>query len=101
MIYPSTFQWGSLGYDRPPAHAYDVVKRSTASAIERINAPPDGVKRPALVRPWIQDFPDYAFGVPQTPKEVADQIKGAEEAGATGWLVWSPSGEYYEEGLKR
>lgn len=101
MIYPSTFQWGSLGYDRPPAHAYEVVKRSTASAIERINAPPDGVKRPALVRPWIQDFPDYAFGVPQTPKEVADQIKGVEEAGATGWLVWSPSGEYYEEGLRK
>ena len=47
------------------------------------------------VRPWLQDFKDYAFdrrifGV----TEVKAQIKGADDAGASGWMLWNPKNDY-------
>jgi len=53
------------------------------------------------VRPWLQDFKDYAFdkrifGVP----EVQAQIRGAEEAGGAGWMLWNPRNDYTGSALR-
>jgi hypothetical protein len=53
------------------------------------------------VRPWLQDFKDYAFdrrifGV----TEVTAQIRGAEESGASGWMLWNPRNDYTAAALR-
>jgi hypothetical protein len=47
------------------------------------------------VRPWLQDFRDYAFDRrPFGPAEVRAQIRAAEEAGSVGWMLWNPRNVY-------
>jgi hypothetical protein len=53
------------------------------------------------VRPWLQDFKDYAFdkrifGIP----EVQAQIRGAEDAGSVGWMLWNPKNDYTGSALR-
>ena len=53
------------------------------------------------VRPWLQDFKDYAFdrrifGI----TEVQAQIRGAEEAGGAGWMLWNPRNDYTGAALR-
>ena len=53
------------------------------------------------VRPWLQDFKDYAFdkrifGV----REIRDQIRGANEGGAIGWMLWNPKNDYTADALR-
>ena len=63
--------------------------RTTASAMRKVE------KTGVVIRPWLQDFPDYAFDRrPYGPKEVKAQIQVAEEAGAPGWLLWDPRNRY-------
>jgi hypothetical protein len=55
----------------------------------------------ARVRPWLQDFKDYAFdrrifGV----SEVQAQIRGSEEAGGAGWMLWNPRNDYTGSALR-
>ena len=95
MVYPSGYHKGIPGYANPVQVPYKVVfesvrlirKRSTGSV--------------ARVRPWLQDFKDYAFdrrvfGVP----EVQAQIRGAEEAGGAGWMLWNPRNDYTGAALR-
>ena len=54
------------------------------------------------MRPWLQDFKDYAFdrrifGV----TEVRAQIKGADDAGAVGWMLWNPRNDYTAGALRQ
>ncbi len=95
MVYPSTFQAGALGFDRPPAHPYEVVYRSTVNAAKRI------AKTNAKIRPWIQDFDDYTFGYSYDALQVSVQLKAAEDSGVPGWLIWNPAGIYTQGGWKR
>jgi hypothetical protein len=95
MVYPSGYHMGIPGYRNPVLVPYKVVhesvrlirKRSTGTAVR--------------VRPWLQDFKDYAFdrrifGVP----EVQAQIRGAEEAGGAGWMLWNPRNDYTGSALR-
>lgn len=88
MVYPSTFEAGGLDYDRPAAHPYEVVYRSSVNAARRI------ANLKCKIRPWIQDFDDYTFGIPYNAREVAVQIQAAEDAKVAGWLIWNPAGVY-------
>ena len=59
-------------------------------------------RHPVRVRPWLQDFKDYAFdkrifGVP----EIRAQIKGADDAGAVGWMLWNPRNDYTASALRQ
>jgi hypothetical protein len=56
---------------------------------------------PVRVRPWLQDFRDYAFDrrVFGTT-EIRAQISGADDAGATGWMLWNPRNVYTVAALK-
>jgi hypothetical protein len=94
MAYPSAYHLGIPGHRNPVAHPYAVVFETIRRARERA-----GQTR-AQVRPWIQDFRDYAFdrrsfGVP----EVRAQMTAALDAGATGWMLWNPQNRYTVDAL--
>lgn len=100
MVYPSTFATGLPGEDPKYANAiaypYDIVYKSTLRAVERARAVNPAVE----IRPWLQDFGDYAFDWRDyTPGEIRAQITGAREAGARGWMLWDPAVIYTPEAL--
>lgn len=91
MLYPSTFGAGVPGYKNAIAHPYEVVYLSATRAVSRVK--PLGCE----VRPWIQDFPDYRFDKRVYGREeIQAQIKGAFDAGSTGFMVWDPRVNYTE-----
>ncbi|MBI3627159.1 MAG: hypothetical protein HY220_00195 [Candidatus Sungbacteria bacterium] len=54
-------------------------------------------------RPWLQDFDlgvDTSRGIYYDAKAVRAQIDAAEHAGASGWLLWSPTNTYTEAALR-
>jgi hypothetical protein len=94
MVYPSGYHLGIPGFRNPVAHPYEVVVESIRRSRRRTN----GTR--VAIRPWIQDFRDYAFdrrifGV----AEVRAQIRAAEDAGAVGWMLWNPRNTYTDEAL--
>ncbi|MFQ5593383.1 MAG: putative glycoside hydrolase [Anaerolineae bacterium] len=94
MLYPSTFHAGLPGYPVAVPYPYETVFLSTRRAVERLDG--TGVE----VRPWIQDFPDYAFDKRvYTPDEIRAQMRAALNAGAGGWMLWDPRVRYTIEAL--
>ena len=100
MVYPSTFDTGLPGeagrYRNAIAYPYDVVRKSTERSVERARA----VNPEIQVRPWIQDFQDYAFDYrTYTPGEIRAQMDGAREGGGHGWILWDAAVRYTREAL--
>jgi hypothetical protein len=94
MVYPSGYHLGIPGYRNPVAHPYEVVRESVRLIRQRAQ------HTPAQVRPWIQDFRDYAFDKRIFgTREIRAQIKGAGEGGAVGWMLWNPRNDYTAEAL--
>jgi hypothetical protein len=93
MIYPSHFYPGSMGFDIPNDHPYEVILYSLQNAADRI---PDDVDK---LRPWLQDF-SYGEGRAYGPDEVRAQIDASNEFGATGWMLWNASSNYQEGALE-
>jgi hypothetical protein len=87
MVYPSHYTPGYQGFDVPGNHP-EIVGISTRKILAQLA---DGGVR-AVVRPWLQaasfNSPDYG------PKWVAAEIRHAEAAGGTGWLMWNPAQTY-------
>jgi len=95
MVYPSGYHRGIPGYRNPVAHPYEIVFESVRLIRKR------SAHVTVAVRPWIQDFRDYAFDRrPFGVKEVRAQQKGAEDAGATGWMLWNPRNDYTVDALR-
>ncbi len=95
MVYPSGYHLGIPGYRNPVAHPYEVVYE-TVRLIRRRT----GIS-PVRVRPWLQDFRDYAFDRRFFgPEEVRAQIRGADAAGGTGWMLWNPRNDYTATALE-
>jgi hypothetical protein len=89
MVYPSGYHLGIPGYRNPVMHPYQVVFESVR--LIRKRAAPHLVG----VRPWLQDFRDYAFDRRTFgPVEIRAQMKGADDGGAVGWMLWNPRNEY-------
>ncbi|HSE92317.1 MAG TPA: putative glycoside hydrolase [Methylomirabilota bacterium] len=89
MVYPSGYHVGIPGYRNPVANPYAVVHES----VRLIRKRAEGTQ--VRVRPWLQDFKDYAFdrrvfGV----TEIRAQIKGSDDAGGAGWMLWNPRNAY-------
>ena len=90
MVYPSHFPDGSIAVDGPPNDfPYETVEISLSLGMKKI--PGAELK----VRPWLQDFTltDDAYGV----TEIHDQIRAAEEVGASGYLMWNIDANYVHE----
>jgi hypothetical protein len=95
MVYPSGYHVGIPGYRNPVQNSYAVVRESVKLIRQRAKG------TPARVRPWLQDFKDYAFdkrifGV----SEIRDQIRGSDEGGGTGWMLWNPRNDYTGAALR-
>jgi hypothetical protein len=89
MVYPSGYHRGIPHYRNPVDHPYEIVFESIKLIRKR------SAHATVKVRPWIQDFRDYAFDRrPFGVKEIRAQIKGAMDAGATGWMLWNPRNDY-------
>ena len=96
MVYPSGYQKGIPGFRNPVQNPYEVVRESVRLTQQR------AAHSGARVRPWLQDFRDYAFdrrifGV----TEIRAQIKGADDAGAVGWMLWNPRNDYTAAALRQ
>jgi hypothetical protein len=96
MVYPSGYQRGIPGFRNPVQNPYEVVRESVRLTRQR------AAHTRARVRPWLQDFRDYAFdrrifGV----TEIRAQIKGADDAGAVGWMLWNPRNDYTAAALRQ
>ncbi|MGH7392010.1 MAG: putative glycoside hydrolase [Candidatus Rokuibacteriota bacterium] len=94
MVYPSGYHVGIPGYRNPVANPYAVVHES----VRLIRKRAEGTQ--VRVRPWLQDFRDYAFdrrvfGV----AEIRAQINGSDDAGGVGWMLWNPRNDYTGEAL--
>jgi len=89
MVYPSAYHRGIPGYRNPVEHPYEIVFETVRLVRQR------SAHAHVKVRPWIQDFRDYAFDRrPFGVKEVRAQMRAAQEAGAVGWMLWNPRNEY-------
>ncbi len=95
MLYPSSFHGGIPGYPVAMDHLYELAHQSTKRAVKRIQG------TGTVVRPWLQDFRDYAFDRRKfSPQEIRDQMKGVLDAGGKGWMLWNPGVRYTREALK-
>lgn len=93
MVYPSHWPEGSLAVDgHPNDFPYETIAISMSQADEKLDG--DMLK----VRPWLQDFSFFDL-MPYGDAEVRAQIDAAEEAGASGWMLWDPNNEYHEGAL--
>jgi hypothetical protein len=95
MVYPSGYHVGIPGYRNPVVNPYHVVFESVRLIRKRSNG------HPVQVRPWLQDFKDYAFdkrvfGV----AEIKAQIKGSDDAGGLGFMLWNPKNDYTGAALR-
>jgi hypothetical protein len=94
MLYPSGFSSGSFYFKYPAEHPYEVVYRSIKKIQDKIKSD--------RVRPWLQYFRDYTHTKKEYKrKEIQEQIKAAEDIGANGWMLWSPSSKYHKDYLRR
>jgi hypothetical protein len=94
MVYPSGYHLGIPGYRNPVQHPYEVVRESVRLIRQRSTG------NVARIRPWLQDFRDYAFGRRIFGvSEIQAQIRGAADAGGTGWMLWNPRNVYTADAL--
>lgn len=87
MLYPSSFETGTLGHRYPSEYPYEMVYKSILHTNAKID--------PKRIRPWIQAFHDYTARKKRyCDYEVQQQILAARDAGTDGWMMWSPSSKY-------
>ena len=90
MLYPSHFGPGFGNIPKPVEYPYFLVNRGC----ERLRSLAEfhGVD----VRPWLQAFGHLVSDFNST--YITEQMQGAENGGAFGWLLWN-SGSQYKEGF--
>jgi hypothetical protein len=95
MVYPSGYHLGIPGVRNPVLNPYEIVKESVRLTRQRSQS------ISAQVRPWLQDFKDYAFDKRIFgPGEVRAQIRGSDDGGGIGWMLWNPRNDYTAAALR-
>jgi hypothetical protein len=89
MVYPSHYWSGYQGFEVPGNHP-EIVGIGTRKAVRIVREA--GAPNDVLVRPWLQgaDYRSPTYG----PDYIASEIRHAESAGGTGWLMWNPAQMY-------
>jgi peptidoglycan/xylan/chitin deacetylase (PgdA/CDA1 family) len=99
MLYPSTFADGipkHPQYRNAIEFPFEVYNLSTQRAVDRLKA----INPTLEIRPWVQDFPDYAFDRrTYTPTEIRAQMEGSRQAGGRGWMLWDPRVKFTPQAL--
>ncbi len=90
-IYPSMFADNFADFQKPAEHPFDIVAQTMKAATARLT------KTPARIRPWLQDF---SGAVQYDATKVRAEIDGAEQNGASGWMLWNFGNTYTEAALK-
>ena len=83
-----------------PNNPYPVILRSVLSSVDYLSIYSLGAK----VSPWLQDFNlsyDVNRGILYDAEKIKAQIQGAEDGGASGWLLWNSANIYTESALKK
>lgn len=93
MVYPSHFSAGSMGFDIPNNHPYEVILQSMQQGAERV---PEDI---AKIRPWLQDF-SLGEGITYGDTEVQKQIQASDDTNTGGWMLWNAANIYHEGALK-
>ncbi len=93
MIYPSHFAPGTVGFENPADHPYEIVYESLKRTKQLMATTTNCV---ASIRPWIQDFD---IGANYGPEEVRAQIRATYDNGIKGWVLWNASNKYTREAL--
>ena len=86
MLYPSHFEDGFERIDRPVDYPYYFLLQG-CQRLQKLATAHD-----VPVRPWIQSF-DYRV-THFDSLYVTEQLHGAEDGGAHGWLLWNPTSLY-------
>jgi len=89
MVYPSHFARGEYRIPNPNAAPYEIVYKSLNDFRKRLPK--------KEVRPWLQAF---SLGIKYGGKEIRAQIKAANDAGCTEFLLWNAGNRYTSAGLK-
>jgi hypothetical protein len=93
MVYPSGYHLGIPGYRNPVQHSREVVYYTLEKAAKRL----DGQSK--KLRPWLQNFRDYAFDRrPYNGNDIKLQIQACEQARTSGYLLWDPSNKFNHTG---
>jgi hypothetical protein len=92
MSYPSHYGPGVFGFDVPNEHPYEVVSQTLAIMGQQ------AAGLPLVLRPWIQDF-GYGQFRAYGPADVRAEMQAAADAGAGGWMIWNPGGQFTEAAL--
>ncbi|MFC1526751.1 putative glycoside hydrolase [Candidatus Latescibacterota bacterium] len=86
MLYPSHFSGNFQQVETPWEYPYEIVSEGCRRLL------PLAGDHGVVIRPWVQAFPyrvqDFDAGY------VMDQVRGAEDGGARGWLLWNPKSQY-------
>lgn len=88
MLYPSHFGKDFDGIPNPADEPYYFVREG----VQRLKSI---VGDRVAIRPWLQSFP-LRITTGFDPEYIRCQIDAAQDAGATGWLLWSPGNRYDE-----
>ena len=91
MLYPSHFNNGYEGKPYPGDEPYYFINRGVNFLNEILS---DSGNPDVLAIPWIQGFTwrTHIYG----PSYITNQIKGMQDAGGQGYLVWNAGNSYRE-----
>ena len=93
MVYPSGYHLGIPGYRNPVQHSREVVYYTLEKAAKRLNG------QSKKLRPWLQNFRDYAFDRrPYNGNDIKLQIQACEQARSSGYLLWDASNKFSHTG---
>ena len=85
MLYPSHFNDDFDGYSRPGDEPYYFITEGCKKVIALTGSG-------TIVRPWLQAF---GWRVSRyNEKYITEQVRGSNDAGATGYLFWNAANNY-------
>ena len=78
MPYSDHFSNGAMGIDNPSSEPGKVIEEYSKLAYKELQS----LKEPPIYRSWIQGYGNLS------PEEIKEQIKGLNESGFEGYMVW-------------
>ncbi len=103
MMYPSHYANGTYGLAVPDARPYETIANGLRDAQTKNKAIADRHLKPAIIRPWYQDFTaGWVKGhIPYGPREVLAQIKAGNDLGVDQYLIWDAGNSYSEDAWRK